>query len=90
MKSLPNHSLQFKGEKGKEFALTLPLDSSRRDCALKKVSVFYSKQRPRGAPLFGKKGEFLGMLAFKESEEQRFFLLFLPTHEMPPISVSSR
>lgn len=83
------YCLEFEGDECREFALTPPLDSNRLDYALRKVRDFNSEQRPRGAPLFSKIGEFVGMLAFEESEERRFFPLFLPTVEMPP-SLSGR
>ena len=83
------YCLEFEGDECTEFALTPPLDNNRLDYALRKVTDFNSEQRPRGAPLFSKIGEFVGMLAFEESEERRFFPLFLPTVEMPT-SVSSR
>lgn len=83
------YCLEFEGDECTEFALTPPLDNNRLDYALRKVTDFNSEQRPRGAPLFSKIGEFVGMLAFEESEERRFFPLFLPTVEMPT-SVSSK
>lgn len=76
------HYLEFEGDKGSKFALTLLEGDSRRDFACYKVGDFSSEQRLKGAPLFCKKGEFLGMLAFEESEQERFFPLFLPTGEI--------
>ncbi|XP_015758640.1 PREDICTED: uncharacterized protein LOC107337909 isoform X3 [Acropora digitifera] len=83
------YCLEFEGDECTEFALTPPLDNNRLDYALRKLTDFNIEQRPRGAPLFSKIGEFVGMLAFEESEERRFFPLFLPTVEMPT-SVSSK
>lgn len=82
------YCLEFEGDGCTEFALTSPLDNNRLDYSFNKVGDFNSEQRPRGAPLFSKQGEFLGMLAFEESE-RRFIPLFLSTVEMPT-SVSSR
>lgn len=76
------HYLEFDGDEGSKFALTLPVGDSRRDIACYKVGDFSSEQRLKGAPLFCEKGEFLGMLAFEESEQKRFFPLFLPSGEI--------
>ena len=73
------HYLEFEGDEGSKFALTPLVGDSRQDFACYKVGDFSSEQRLKGAPLFCEKGEFLGMLTFEESEQKRFFPLFLPT-----------
>ena len=75
------HCLEFVGYESREFGLTPPLYNNRWDYAFKKIKDFSSEQRPRGAPLFNKEGEFLGMIAFEESGERRLIPLFLPTVE---------
>lgn len=73
------HCLEFVGYESREFGLTPPLYNNRWDYAFKKIKDFSIEQRPRGAPLFNKEGEFLGMIAFEESDERRLIPLFLPT-----------
>ena len=73
------HCLEFVGYESREFGLTPPLYNNRWDYAFKKIKDFSSEQRPRGAPLFNKEGEFLGMIAFEQSDERRLIPLFLPT-----------
>lgn len=75
------HCLEYAGHESREFGLTPPLYHNRWDYAFEKIKDFSSEQRPRGAPLFNKEGEFLGMIAFEESGERRLIPLFLPTVE---------